>query len=61
MEKKPVTWVDPPSGWRYGFPKPMPSEVPDFHAWLVSEGYPREEIEALGDNFWCRQWYEEIK
>lgn len=48
--------VDPPGGWKYGFPKLMPESVENFYAWLVSEGYPRSEIDRLGDNFWCRQW-----
>ena len=49
-------WIDPPSGWKYGFPKPIPDDVVDFEDWLVSEGYPRAEIEKMGDYFFCRQW-----
>jgi hypothetical protein len=49
-------WIDPPSGWKYGFPKPIPNDVVDFEDWLVSEGYPRAEIEKMGDYFFCRQW-----
>ena len=59
--KKTVTYVDPPSGWKYGFPKIIPENTPNFYAWLVSEGYPQSEIDALKDSFWCRQWYEEIE
>jgi hypothetical protein len=34
--------IDPPGGWKYGFPKEVPSPVPsDMMAWLVSEGYPK--------------------
>ena len=52
--------VDPPSGHRYGFPKPYDKEKhPDFHAWLVSEGYPQREIDSLGEHFYCRWWHEE--
>jgi len=57
-----VTYVDPPSGWRYGFPKAMPDDLPDsqtFRGWLVSEGYPKELIEEFGDNFHCSYWEEE--
>ncbi|RJF90645.1 hypothetical protein [Sphingomonas cavernae] len=37
-----VTMIDPPEGWRYGFPKAMPADVTDVPAWLVSEGYPAD-------------------
>ena len=42
--------IDPPSGWKYGFPKPIPDEVKDIKKWLVENGYPQEEI--VGRN--CR-------
>jgi hypothetical protein len=48
-------YCDPPLGWQYGFPKPVPAPEPDdFKAWLVSEGYPKKLIDDLGENFWCR-------
>ena len=59
MSKKKVTMCDPPSGWRYGFPKPQPSDIlsrEEFHDWLVSEGYPRKMIDDYGDHFYCRYW-----
>lgn len=34
-----VTMIDPPEGWRYGFPKPIPDGV-DLAEWLYGEGYP---------------------
>lgn len=48
-----TTWVDPPMGWRYGFPKPftfqpshpnLPGEEyeQEYRQWFVDEGYPRE-------------------
>ena len=38
--------VDPPSGWRYGFPKRWdPVKAPDLKEWFISEGYPEEDIE----------------
>ena len=45
-----VWMVDPDNGWLYGFPKPAPKDYIlhddfDFHAWLVSEGYPQEKID----------------
>jgi hypothetical protein len=50
-------WIDPPSGWRYGFPKIYSEAVEGpFYSWLVREGYPQAEIDSFGNNFWCRQW-----
>lgn len=53
--------VDPPSGWRYGFPKRRPPGLnnEDFIPWLIKEGYPKEEIDRLGDSFYCRFWEED--
>lgn len=53
--------VDPPSGWRYGFPKERPKDLGNmtFDQWLISEGYPKKEIEKMGDHFFIRQWVEE--
>jgi hypothetical protein len=40
--------IDPPSGWRYGFPKPVPehffSEGFDLGGWLITCGYPVADI-----------------
>jgi len=48
MTKK--LYIDPPSGWRYGFPKEAPSnlremESNDLTNWLISNGYPVNEVE----------------
>lgn len=49
------TLIDPPSGWKYGFPKLLPSPPPEnIREWLVEKGYPREEMEAHGEYFFCR-------
>ena len=53
-DKTMMTIIDPPSGWKYGFPKPLPEEVEDVLEWLVSEGYPQSEIDAYGKHFYCR-------
>ena len=58
-----VTMCDPPSGWRYGFPKPLPADLPEGESivpWLLSEGYPQHEIDACGNYFYCRYWEQEI-
>ena len=58
--------IDPPSGWRYGFPKELPNDVKPggITDWLISEGYPKEMIDDLGEYFHFRVWEtpdEEIK
>jgi hypothetical protein len=56
-----VKIIDPPSGWKYGFPKALPNPEPeDVRVWLVSEGYPQSEIDRHGYAFCCRFWEEEI-
>jgi len=40
-----VKYVDPPSGWKYGFPKILPDDVTDFRAWLIKEGYPEKDVD----------------
>jgi hypothetical protein len=41
-------WIDPPEGWRYGFPKRVPSGYLKnetlMRLWLQQEGYPESEI-----------------
>ena len=50
--------VDPPSGWRYGFPRVYDrlEHGDDVIAWLVQEGYPQAEIDRMGEHFYVRQW-----
>jgi microsomal dipeptidase-like Zn-dependent dipeptidase len=55
-----VLMCDPPSGWKYGFPKPIPEDVEDIKAWLVENGYPQEEIDKCGKHFWVRHWETQI-
>jgi len=43
-------YIDPPSGWMYGFPKEAPANLREMNddqlnEWLVSNGYPQEEVE----------------
>ena len=57
-----ILMIDPPSGWRYGFPKPIPKE--ERHrtlAWLVENGYPQAEIDSYKNFFFCRYWEVEEK
>lgn len=39
-----MMWVDPPSGWRYGFPKIWNKKVP-IQQWLLDNGYPKQDVE----------------
>jgi hypothetical protein len=51
-----ITIYDPPSGWRYGFPKPykpLPHET--LNQTLLRDGYPQAEIDWGAANhvrFW---------
>jgi hypothetical protein len=58
MEKK-ITMIDPPGGWRYGFPKPIPEDrKKDTIPWLIEQGYPKKLIDEYGEYFACRYWEE---
>lgn len=51
--------IDPPSGWRYGFPREIPEDqISRAREWLVENGYPQGEIDALGTYFRYRMWTE---
>ena len=58
MKTSTKLWIDPPSGWRYGFPKTW-DQTGDMQEWLLSEGYPQQEIDACGKSFYVRQWSDE--
>ena len=50
-----LVWVDPPSGWQYGFPKLYTREVDgDMSEWMVQQGYPEElmDVAKLGTRMW---------
>jgi hypothetical protein len=65
--KKVITMCDPPSGWKWGFPKAMPSDLTGeaFDEWLVSEGMPQSEIDYWNNSqlgyMPVRSWTEEIE
>ena len=41
--------IDPPSGWKYGFPKPLPDEVENVKEWLLeSLWYNVKKLSYLG-------------
>jgi hypothetical protein len=43
MKKRKITLVDPPSGWKYGFPKELP-EGKDYEELLRESKYPEKDI-----------------
>lgn len=49
--------IDPPSGWKYGFPKSIPDDrIKDVKTWLIEQGYPQQLIDDFGDHFYYRCW-----
>jgi len=55
-----VAYIDPPEGWKYGFPKPVPNPRPEnMLEWLVDNGYPQKIIDKYGEHFYCRHWERE--
>ena len=49
--------IDPPQGWRYGFPKVLPDDVKDLRAWLLEQGYPEEWVDLAmkASRFWEKE------
>ena len=48
-----TVWIDPPNGWRYGFPKAIPVQTKAngddaIKAWLLLNGYPQYELDNGG-------------
>lgn len=54
-----VKYIDPPSGWRYGFPRILPDDTTDLRQWFLDNGYPEKDID-LALNY-SRYWFEEVK
>lgn len=51
--KKGKYLVDPPEGWKYGFPKEFEGEIDTdtIGDWCVEHGYPKKVAEYYGDVF----------
>lgn len=47
--------IDPPSGWKYGFPKIVTQEqyksIKNLKQWCIDNGYPKAEADSYGDYF----------
>ena len=56
-------WVDPPEGWRYGFPAIYDPAIDGvMRDWIISKGYPAKLIQEYGDSWAVRCWSaEEVK
>ena len=58
-----ITYIDPPEGWKYGFPRLLPECVKGSGAalatWLEEQGYPRELLGVALQ--YSRYWTEEIE
>lgn len=57
MKTKMILLVDPPAGWKYGFPCEMPEDM-DLESLLKKKGYPEKDIEFAKKH--TRMWLEEI-
>ena len=50
-------WVDPPEGWKYGFPAIYdPEKDGQLSEWIVKKGYPVSLIQEYGDVWSVRCW-----
>lgn len=53
-------FIDPPSGWKYGFPRPYDDKKDgDLKSFLKNSGYPEKDIDFALEH--CRMFYEEIE
>jgi len=52
--------IDPPSGWKYGFPRPFDKrDDQTLGEWLVENGYPQSLIDQ-GMTRHCRYWESDV-
>ncbi len=52
--------IDPPSGWKYGFPRPFDKrDDQTLGEWLVENGYPQSLIDQ-GMTRHCRYWETDV-
>jgi len=50
-------WVDPPEGWKYGFPAIYdPNTDGQMSEWIISKGYPIQIIKEYGESWAVRCW-----
>jgi len=55
MSQNKMILIDPPSGWRFGFPKAIEKEkykeIKNLKQWCIDNGYPKEEADSYGEFF----------
>jgi len=57
-----MIWVDPPEGWKYGFPAIYdPDTDGQMSEWIVRKGYPLLTIKEYGESWAVRCWPVEVK
>ena len=57
-----MIWVDPPEGWKYGFPAIYdPVNDGKMRDWIVRKGYPLLTIKEYGEQWMVRCWPVEVK
>jgi hypothetical protein len=50
-------WIDPPEGWRYGFPAVFDTESSEYiQDWLVTKGYPQAQVAWAMQNLHMWEW-----
>ena len=55
--KSNMIWVDPPEGWKYGFPAIYdPEKDGQMSDWIISKGYPIQIIKEYGEQWMVRCW-----
>jgi hypothetical protein len=55
--KSKLIWVDPPEGWKFGFPAIYdPDTDGQLSEWIVKKGYPISVIQEYGDVWSVRCW-----
>ena len=55
--KSNMIWVDPPEGWKYGFPAIYdPEKDGQMSEWIISKGYPVQIIKEYGEQWHIRCW-----
>ena len=55
--KSNMMWVDPPEGWKFGFPAIYdPEKDGQMSDWIISKGYPIQIIKEYGEQWMVRCW-----
>jgi len=46
-----IFWIDPPSGWKFGFPKKIDLNINSLgRKWLIANGVPEKDVEFIKVN-----------